>query len=128
MVPSFSIRSRRMISMSSLLLLHDVRQQADLPAALDRLGELALLLGADGGDAAGNDLATLGDESLEQADVLIIDLGGVLPGERAGLAAAEKRAGHQSRSSRASRRLRSRSFLRIITLGPVSCSSTRIVR
>src|SRR4051812_14671625 len=94
MAPSFSILSRRMISMSIGSLLHDVGEEAEMARALDRLGELALLLGRDGGDAAGNDLAALRDEALEQADVLIVDAGGVLAGKGAGLAAAEKGACH----------------------------------
>src|SRR5689334_14656915 len=123
------MRSRRMICMGLLLLLHDVGQQAQVAGALDRLAELTLLLGGNGGDAARHDLATLGHEALEQAHVLVIDLRRVLARERARLAAAEERAGHQSRSpSRSRRGLRSRSLLRIITLGPVSCSSTRTVR
>src|ERR1700757_3213833 len=64
------------------------RQEA---GALDRLGELALLLGRHRRDAARHDLAALGDEALEQLHVLVVDLGRVRPGERAGLAAAEER-------------------------------------
>src|SRR3954463_6366924 len=94
MAPSFSILSRRMMSMSIGSLLHDVGEEAEMARALDRLGEFALLLGRDGGDAAGNDLAPLRDEALEQADVLIVDAGGVLAGKGAGLAAAEKGACH----------------------------------
>src|SRR3546814_4123224 len=71
-----------------------------MPRALDRLGELALLLGRNGGDARRDDLAPLGDEALEQAYVLIIDDGSVLAGERAALAAAEKWACHMSDPSR----------------------------
>ena len=63
--------------------------------ALDGLGQFTLLLGANGGDAAGDNLATLGHEALQQAHVLVVDLGGVLARERAGLAAAEKRTGRQ---------------------------------
>src|SRR4051794_14140026 len=94
MAPSFSILSRRMMSMSIGSLLHDVGEEAEMARALDRLGELALLLGRDGGDSAGNDLAALRDEALEQADVLVIDAGRVLAGERAGFAAAEEWACH----------------------------------
>src|SRR3546814_12394459 len=71
-----------------------------MPRALDRLGELALLLGRNGGDARRDDLAPLGDEALEQAYVLIIDDGSVLAGERAALVAAEKWACHLSDPSR----------------------------
>src|SRR5690606_31291758 len=126
MVPRFSMRSRRMISMAASSLLHDVGQQAQVAGALDRLGQLALLLGRNGGDAAGDDLAPLGHEALQQAHVLVVDPRRVLGRERAGLAAAEERAGHQS-SPRSLWRFRSRSFLRIIADGPLSCSSTLTV-
>src|SRR6185312_4619371 len=122
----FSTRSRRMMFMAMSSLLHEIGQEAEMAGALDRLGQLALLLGRNRGDAARHDLAALGHEALEQAHVLVIDRGGVLGRERAGLAAAEKRAGHQS-SPRSRRRLRSRSFLRIIADGPASCSSTLTV-
>src|SRR5690606_18032408 len=120
------MRSRRMICMVLPSLLNDVGQQAQVAGALDRLGQLALLLGRNRGDAAGDDLATLGHEALQQAHVLVVDLRSVLGRERAGLAAAEERTGHQS-SPRSLRRLRSRSFLRIIADGPPSCSSTLTV-
>src|SRR3954471_15134993 len=94
MAPSFSILSSRMTSISIGSLSHDVGQQAQVAGALDRLGELALLLGRDGGNSAGDDLAALRDEALEQADVLIVDSGRILAGERAGLAAAEEWACH----------------------------------
>src|SRR3990167_4819091 len=116
-----------MISMVMFLLLHEIGQQANLACALDCLGKLALPLGRYGGDAAGYDLATFGHEAMEQAPGLVIDLGSILALERAALAAAEKRTGHYSYSSR-SRRLRSRSVLRIIADGPSSCSSTRTVK
>src|SRR5208282_896040 len=51
--------------------------------ALDRLGKLALLLGRDRGDAARHDLAALGQEALQQLDVLVVDLGRVGRRERA---------------------------------------------
>src|SRR6185369_8191150 len=94
MVPSFSMRSRRMICMGSPSLLHEVGQEADVPGALDRLAQLTLLLGRNRGDAARDDLATLGHEALQETHVLVVDLGRVLARERAGLAAAEKRTGH----------------------------------
>src|SRR3546814_1988839 len=62
--------------------------------ALDRLRQLALLLGGNRSDAAGDDLAALGHKALEQTDVLIVDLRRVLAGKGAGLAATEKWACH----------------------------------
>src|SRR6187551_629843 len=100
MAPSFSTRSSRITSMCVPSLLHDVRKQPDMTGTLDRLGEFALLLGGNRGDAAGHDLATLGDEALKQADVLIVDPGRVLRGEGAALAAAEECTGHGSVSLR----------------------------
>src|SRR6267154_2367623 len=70
---------------------HRVGQQAQEARALDRLGELALLLGRDRGDAARHDLAALGNEALQQLHVLVVDLRRVRPGERARLAAPEER-------------------------------------
>src|SRR5690606_37318960 len=74
------------------VLLHDVRKQAEEAGALDRLGELALLLLADSRDAGRNDLAALRDVALQQTDVLVVDLRCVRAGERAGLAATVERA------------------------------------
>src|SRR3546814_532137 len=75
-------------------LFHDEGQEADMARALDRLRQLALLLGGNRSDAAGDDLAALGHEALEQTDVLIVDLRRVLAGKGAGLAATEKWACH----------------------------------
>src|SRR6185369_6909875 len=69
-------------------LLDHVRQEPDEPRPLDRLGELALLLGRHRRDAARHDLAALGDVAAEQAHVLVIDLRCLVAGEGAGLAAA----------------------------------------
>src|SRR3954462_10849302 len=52
-----------------------VRQQGHLPRVLDGLGDLALLLHGDTGDAAGTDLAAVGDELAQDVDVLVVDLG-----------------------------------------------------
>src|SRR3954468_8619359 len=87
--PSFSTRSSRITCMA-VLLLHDVGQQRHEAGALDRIGEQALLLVADRGDAGRHDLAALGNEALQQLDVLIVDLGRVIAGEGAGLLAPEE--------------------------------------
>src|SRR6185369_2609378 len=128
----------------SFSLLHDVGKQADVARALDGARELTLLLGRDCSDTRWHNLAALGHEALQQAHVLVIDLRRILAREGARLAAAEKRAGHYSTSSSRARKLgrssrsprsprserRSRSFSprRIIADGPVSCSSTLMVR
>src|ERR1700728_2657651 len=87
--PSFSTRSSR-ITCIVLLLLHDIRQQGHETGALDGIGQKALLLVADCGDAAGNDLAALGYETLQQLDVLVVDLGRILAREGAGLLATKE--------------------------------------
>src|SRR4030081_876510 len=72
-------------------LANDVRQQTEETRALDGAGELTLLLGGDGGDAARHDLAALGDLTHQQLGILVVDLRRIRTRERAGLAAAEKR-------------------------------------
>src|SRR3954447_18758417 len=72
-------------------LANHVGQQAEETGALDRLGELALLLLADGGDARRHDLAALGDVALQETHILVVDLRRVGAGEGAGLAAAMER-------------------------------------
>src|SRR5829696_2989790 len=54
---------------SPIVLADHVGQQAQEAGALDRLGELTLLLGRDGRDARRNDLAALGDVAREQLRV-----------------------------------------------------------
>lgn len=49
------------------------RQQGDVPAALDGNGDLPLMAGAVAGNAAGKDLAALGDEELHGLEVLVVD-------------------------------------------------------
>src|SRR6201986_2491249 len=87
--PSFSTLSSKMtcMAMSSL---HDIGQQRHEAGALDGVGQNALLLVADCGDAAGNDLAALGNVALQKFNVLIVDLGRVIAGEGAGLLAPEE--------------------------------------
>src|SRR5205823_14520771 len=86
-------------------LFHQVREQTQKPRPLDRLGQLALPLGRDRGDAARHDLAALGDEALQQLDVLVVDLGGIGSGERARLPSAEKRTARRRTAPRAAGRL-----------------------
>src|SRR4051812_30586178 len=99
MAPSFSTRSSRMISMSTRSLLHEVRKKTEMTRSLDRPRKLTLLLRGDCGDPAGDDLAALRNEALQQANVLIVDARRVLAREGAGFAAAEECAGHYSTSS-----------------------------
>src|ERR1700761_34122 len=87
--PSFSTRSSRMTCMVRPSL-HDIRQQRHEAGALDGVGQNALLLVADRGDARRHDLAALGNEALQELNVLVIDLGGVIARKGAGLLAPEE--------------------------------------
>src|SRR5262249_8025600 len=71
-------------------LLENVGQEAEEPRALDRLGELALLLGRNRRDARRHDLAALGNEALQQLRVLVVDRRRIIARERAALAATEE--------------------------------------
>src|SRR3954452_24623234 len=51
-----------------------VGEQGHLAGVLDRLGDLALLLGGHAGDATGPDLAAVGDELPQQVGVLVVDV------------------------------------------------------
>src|SRR5947209_5596119 len=81
----------RMTFMGSLLLvcLDGVGQQGDVAAALDGGRHLALVQGAVARDAAGDDLAALGDEVLEVGRVLVVDLEVLVGAVAADLAPAE---------------------------------------
>src|SRR5262245_38455712 len=72
------------------LLLQQIGQEGEEARPLDRLGQQPLLLGGNGGDAAGDDLAALGQEALEQLHVLVVDLRRLIAGEGTGLAPAEE--------------------------------------
>src|SRR5262249_7856943 len=108
------MRWSRMTSMADLLL-HGVRQQAEEAGALDGLGEGALLLGRDGGDAARHHLAALGDVALQQLHVLVVDLGRVRPAERAGLSAPEE--GPPARAAAGSRTLAAAAPAAVVGVG-----------
>jgi hypothetical protein len=49
------------------------RQQRDIPGTLDGGCQLSLMAGAVAGDPAGNQFAALGDETAEEANVLVVD-------------------------------------------------------
>src|SRR4051812_5369924 len=88
--PSFSTRSSKMTCMVAPLF-HDIGQQRHEAGALDGVGQNALLLVADRGDARRHDLAALGNIALQKLDVLVVDLGRVIARERTGLLAPEER-------------------------------------
>ena len=75
-------------------LLDHVRQQAEEARALDRLREFALLLRRNRGDAARHDLAALGDVTLQELHVLVVDLRGV--GAREGQVLRRRKKGRRA--------------------------------
>ena len=74
----------------SLSLLHGVGKQGEKAGALDGAGQFALLLGRNGGDTAGHDLATLGNVALQKTGVLVVNRGSIVAREGANFATAEK--------------------------------------
>src|SRR3984957_12397257 len=88
--PSFSTRSSRMTCMAAPLF-HDIGKQRHKAGAFDRVRQDALILIGHRGDAAGHDLAALGDVTLQQLHILVIDLGRIGAGERIGFLAPEER-------------------------------------
>src|SRR5258708_8947020 len=81
-----------------------VGQEGEEARTLDRLGKLALLLGRNRGNPARHDLAALGDEALQQLDILVVDLRRARSRERAGFAAPEERATRTAAPARSARR------------------------
>jgi hypothetical protein len=81
-------------------------QQGDVARLLDGQREAALVTGADTSQATGNDLATLGDEALKQANVAVGDGVDLLGAELADLLAAEELASSGSAAG-STRRTRS---------------------
>src|SRR5713101_8483124 len=79
----------------NLLVRHDgVRQERQVAAALDGGGHFALVPRAVARDAAGDDLAALGDEVLQVGRVLVVDLEILVGAVAAHLAPAEAAAAH----------------------------------
>ena len=66
------------------------RQQGNVPGLLDGAGQATLVGGADARQAAGHDLAALGDEPLQQTHIAVGDRVDLLGAELADLFAAEK--------------------------------------
>ena len=65
-------------------------QQGDVPGLLDGLGQAALVRGANAGEPPGHNLAALGHETLQQANIAVRDRVDLLSAELADLLAAEK--------------------------------------
>src|SRR3546814_19537031 len=64
-----------------------IRQQREETRALDRQCQLTLITRAGAGDAGRNDLAVLANVTLEQGEILVVDLRSVVRAELAGLLA-----------------------------------------
>ena len=64
-----------------------VREQSDRAGTLDGDAQLALVLGASAGHAAGQDLATLAGESRKTARIFIIDVRDLIHAETSNLPA-----------------------------------------
>src|SRR6478752_10000569 len=81
---------RRQATTASGVVVVRVRQQGQETRALDGVGQLALVAGLGAGDAAGDDLAGLGQVLAQGVEILVVDLFDALGGELAELAAAEE--------------------------------------
>src|SRR5678809_770428 len=84
-----AVRGSRGASASRVVVV-GVRDQGQEARALDGGRELALVLRLGARDAAGDDLAGLGEVLAQGVEILVIDLLDALGGELAELAAAEK--------------------------------------
>ena len=87
----------------SILVARGERQQGDIASLLDGASQTALVRGADTRKPPGNDLATLGDEALQQANIAIRDGVDLLGAELADLLAAEELAASARTAGRTGR-------------------------
>src|SRR4030088_287074 len=76
------------VALAIIAALGHVRQQRQLARALHRPGDLALVAAAGPGDAPRADLAAVGDQAAQRADVLVVDLVALAAAVRTGLAPA----------------------------------------
>src|SRR6516164_1577490 len=84
--------------MSSLF--NHIRKEAEKASPFDGLGQFPLLLGGYGSDSTGDDLAALGDKTLQQLDVLVVDLGRIRSRKRARFPPPEEWAARRSAARR----------------------------
>src|SRR6185437_14925751 len=92
MLPRLATFCSRMTSIAPASVLIGVGQQREEARALDRDGELPLIEGLRAGDAARNDLAGLGDVTLQGAEILVVDVRDAFGREAAKLLAARETA------------------------------------
>src|SRR5581483_398576 len=90
MLPRLATFCSRMISIAPASVLIGVGQQRQEARALDRDGELALVERLRAGDAARDDLAGLGDITLQGAEILVVDVRDAFRREAAKLLAARE--------------------------------------
>src|ERR1700704_3291789 len=88
-----------------------VRQQGQEACALDRNSELALIERLRARDAAGDDLARLGDVALQRGEILVINVLHTLGCEAAELLAARKTATAASATATTTRAISTHSHL-----------------
>src|SRR5215469_1541975 len=92
MLPRLATFCSRMTSIAPASVLIGVGQQGQEARALDRDGQLALVERLRAGDAARDDLAGLGDITLQGAEILVVDVRDAFRGEAAKLLAAREAA------------------------------------
>src|SRR3954452_3484052 len=85
---SAAVAAAMIVAFAIVTALGHVRQQRQLARALDRPGDLALVAAAGAGDAPRADLAAVGDQPAQRADVLVVDLVDLVAAVRTGLAPA----------------------------------------
>src|SRR5690606_41254965 len=86
------------MSVSARSVVVGVRQQREKARTLDRILQLALVARLRAREPRRNDLAGVGDEILQQIDVLVVDPLDLLRGEAAELLALEQRGLRRARS------------------------------
>src|SRR2546423_13385153 len=86
MPASAAVAAAMVVASAIVTALGHVRQQGQLARALDRTSDLALVAAAGAGDAPRPDLAAVGDQPAQRADVLVVDLLDLVAAVRTGLA------------------------------------------
>jgi hypothetical protein len=98
---NFSAITEEQVSRTALVMRGE-RQQGDIAGLLNGPGQPPLVRGTHAGQAPGNDLASLGDELLQQADIPVGDGVDLLGAELTDLLAAEELAASAGTAARAS--------------------------
>src|SRR5439155_10985790 len=96
---------------------HRIGKRAVQSRPPDRLRKLTLPLCRDRGDTAWHDLAALGNETLQELDILVIDLWRVWAGKRARFSSPEEGTACRGTTRRSARRRRLTFHLRLHSFG-----------